>query len=80
MWLGSVAGTREGDRSLWEGSEKGEAFVGFAWLSHHTALLCQPEGAASAFGVVQALCASSQKQDPGDKLCLRTSQASPLCP
>lgn len=79
-----MAGTREGDRSLWEESEKGEAFVGFAWLSHHTApwgpLLCQPEGAASAFGVVQALCASSQKQDPGDKLCLRTSQASHLCP
>lgn len=28
MWLGSMAGTREGDRSLWEGSAKGEAFVG----------------------------------------------------
>lgn len=28
MWLGSMAGTREGDRSLWEGSKKGEALVG----------------------------------------------------
>lgn len=28
MWLSSMAGTREVDRSLWEGIEKGEAFVG----------------------------------------------------
>lgn len=87
LWLGSLAGTREEDRSLWEGGEKGEAFVGGSkllallgcltlWL---LGVLCF-EGTASDFGVVQTLCASSQNQDLGDKLCLKTSQASHLCP
>lgn len=28
MWPSCMGGTRKGDKSLWEGSEKGETFVG----------------------------------------------------
>lgn len=82
MWLSTIAGTREEERSHGEWEEEGEALTSgsklSALLSHHTApwgpFLCQPEGTASA--VMQDLSARSQSQGFGDNLCLRTSQDS----